>query len=52
MQRLGGKILEMKGVTKKWDDLYLLKDFDYNLLKKGERIGIIGKNGVRKIHRF
>lgn len=47
MQRLGGKILEMKGVTKKWDDLYLLKDFDY-IFKKGERIGIIGKNGVGK----
>ena len=47
MQRLGGKILEMKGVTKKWDDLYLLKDFDY-IFKKGERIGIVGKNGVGK----
>jgi len=47
MQRLGGKILEMKGVTKKWDDLYLLKDFDY-IFKKGERIGIIGKNGIGK----
>ena len=47
MQRLGGKILEMRGVTKKWDNLFLLKDFDY-IFKKGERIGIIGKNGVGK----
>ena len=47
MQRLGGKILEMRGVTKTWDNLVLLKDFDY-IFKKGERIGIIGKNGVGK----
>ena len=47
MQRLGGKILEMKGVTKKWDNQFILKDFDY-IFKKGERIGIIGKNGVGK----
>ena len=47
MQRLGGKILEMRGVTNKWDNLFLLKDFDY-IFKKGERIGIIGKNGVGK----
>jgi len=47
MQRLGGKILEMKGVTKKYGDQFVLKDFDY-IFKKGERIGIIGKNGVGK----
>lgn len=47
MQRLGGKILEMKSVTKKYDDKILLKDFDY-IFKKGERIGIIGKNGIGK----
>jgi ATP-binding cassette subfamily F protein uup len=47
MQRLGGKILEMRGVSKKYDHQYLLKDFDY-IFKKGERIGIIGKNGIGK----
>lgn len=47
MQRLGGKILEMKGVTKKYDNYLILKDFDY-IFKKGERIGIIGKNGIGK----
>ena len=47
MQRLGGKILEMKAVSKRFDDQVVLKDFDY-IFKKGERIGIIGKNGVGK----
>ena len=47
MQRLGGKILEMDGVSKSYGDMTVLKDFDY-IFKKGERIGIIGKNGIGK----
>ena len=47
MQRLGGKILEMDRVTKSYGDTIILKDFDY-IFKKGERIGIIGKNGIGK----
>ena len=47
MQRLGGKILEMDRVSKSYDDTIILKDFDY-IFKKGERIGIIGKNGIGK----
>lgn len=47
MQRLGGKILEMDRVSKSYGDLTILKDFDY-IFKKGERIGIIGKNGIGK----
>jgi len=47
MNRLGGKILEMKKVYKSYDDLVLLKGFDYTF-QKGERIGIVGKNGVGK----
>ena len=47
MQRLAGKILEMKAVSKRFDDQVVLNDFDY-VFKKGERIGIIGKNGVGK----
>lgn len=47
MQRLGGKILEMKAVSKRFDGQVVLNDFDY-VFKKGERIGIIGKNGVGK----
>ena len=47
MSRLGGKIVEMKKVYKSYGDLPMLKGFDYNF-SKGERIGIIGKNGVGK----
>lgn len=47
MNRLGGKIVEMKKVYKSYGDLPILKGFDYSF-SKGERIGIIGKNGVGK----
>ncbi len=47
MQRLGGKILEMDRVSKSYGDTVVLKDFEY-IFKKGERIGIIGKNGIGK----
>ncbi len=47
MQRLGGKILEMDNVSKSFGDLVVLKDFDY-VFKRGDRIGLIGKNGVGK----
>lgn len=47
MQRLGGKILEMSNVSKSYDGLNVLRDFDY-VFKRGERIGLIGKNGVGK----
>ena len=46
-QRLGGKILEMYNVSKHYGDLAVLRDFDY-VFKRGERIGLIGKNGVGK----
>jgi len=46
-QRLGGKILEMYNVNKAYDGVSVLKDFDY-VFKRGERIGLIGKNGVGK----
>ena len=46
-QRLGGKILEMYNVTKTYDDVTVLRDFDY-VFKRGERIGLIGRNGVGK----
>ena len=47
MTRLGGKILELKKVYKAYGDLTILKGFDYTF-KKGERIGVVGKNGVGK----
>jgi ATP-binding cassette subfamily F protein uup len=45
--RLGGKVLELKKVYKNYGDKTILKGFDYTF-KKGERIGIVGKNGVGK----
>ena len=47
MSRVGGKILELKKVYKSYGDLTILSGFDYTF-KNGERIGIIGKNGVGK----
>lgn len=47
MSRLGGKVVEMKKVYKHYGDKTILKGFDYTF-SKGERIGIIGKNGVGK----
>ena len=47
MNRLGGKIAELKKVYKSFGDKVILKGFDYTF-KKGERIGIVGKNGAGK----
>lgn len=47
MNRLGGKIAELKKVYKSYGDKVILKGFDYTF-KKGERIGIVGKNGAGK----
>ncbi|MFK8266172.1 ABC-F family ATP-binding cassette domain-containing protein [Capnocytophaga cynodegmi] len=47
MERLGSKIVEFHNVSKKFDELTILNKFDYNFIR-GERIGIIGKNGTGK----
>src|SRR6185437_6733197 len=47
MTRMGGKVLEMKKVYKSYGDKVILKGFDYTF-KKGERVGIVGKNGTGK----
>lgn len=47
MSRIGGKILELKKVNKAYGPLQILKGFDYTF-KRGERIGIVGPNGVGK----
>lgn len=47
MNRLGSKILEFEYINKAYEDKVLLKDFAYTF-KRGERIGIVGKNGVGK----
>ncbi|MCU0348047.1 MAG: ABC-F family ATP-binding cassette domain-containing protein [Saprospiraceae bacterium] len=46
-QRLGGKILELHYVSKAYGPLKLIEDFHYKF-KKGEKVGIVGKNGVGK----
>jgi ATP-binding cassette subfamily F protein uup len=47
MERLGSKIIEFHNVAKAFEDNIILDGFDYTF-KKGERIGIIGKNGTGK----
>ncbi len=47
MERLGSKILELHKISKSFDDKLILDQFDY-VFKRGERIGIIGKNGTGK----
>ena len=47
MNRLGGKVAELKKVYKSYDEKVILRGFDYTF-KKGERIGIIGQNGAGK----
>jgi ATP-binding cassette subfamily F protein uup len=47
MERMGSKVLECHKLHKSFNELTILKGFEYNFLK-GERIGIIGKNGTGK----
>ncbi|GAC1448564.1 MAG: ABC-F family ATP-binding cassette domain-containing protein [Chitinophagaceae bacterium] len=47
MTRLGGKVAELKKVYKSYGDKVILKGFDYTF-KKGDRIGVVGKNGAGK----
>lgn len=47
MTRLGGKILELKKVYKSFGDKIILKGFDYTF-KRGERVGVVGRNGAGK----
>lgn len=47
MSRMGGKVLELEHISKAYDDTVILDDFSYSFVK-GERIGILGKNGVGK----
>lgn len=47
MTRMGNKIVELKNIHKSFSDNVILNDFSYSF-SKGERIGIIGKNGAGK----
>ncbi|MBQ7062759.1 MAG: ABC-F family ATP-binding cassette domain-containing protein [Bacteroidales bacterium] len=46
-ERIGGKILEMYNVCKSLGGRKLIDDFSYTF-KKGERIGVVGPNGIGK----
>lgn len=47
MNRIGGKVLEMNNVFKSFGEINLIEDFSY-IFKKGERAGVIGRNGSGK----
>ncbi|MDR1180775.1 MAG: ABC-F family ATP-binding cassette domain-containing protein [Bacteroidales bacterium] len=46
-ERIGNKILEINNLNFRFDNQIILDDFSY-IFKKGERCGIIGKNGSGK----
>lgn len=45
--RLGKKIIELKDVSKTFDGKCVIKDFTYTVVR-GDRIGIVGNNGMGK----
>ncbi|TDP60736.1 ABC-F family ATP-binding cassette domain-containing protein [Flavobacterium dankookense] len=47
MERMGSKIIELHKLFKKFKDKVILDNFTYDF-QRGERIGIIGKNGTGK----
>ena len=47
MERLGTKIVELVKVSKSYEDKIILDQFNY-MFQRGERVGIIGKNGTGK----
>ena len=47
MERMGSKIIELHKISKKFKDQVILDNFDFDF-QRGERIGIIGKNGTGK----
>ena len=46
-ERIGNKIIEIQHVSKSFKDKIIVKEFNYTF-KKGDRIGIVGKNGMGK----
>jgi ATP-binding cassette subfamily F protein uup len=47
MSRMGGKIVELHNISKKYDNKVLLDKFSYKF-QRGERVGIVGRNGIGK----
>ncbi|SOD19961.1 ABC-F family ATP-binding cassette domain-containing protein [Pedobacter xixiisoli] len=47
MARQGNKILELENINQSFNDKTIIEDFSY-VFKKGDRIGLAGKNGTGK----
>lgn len=47
MARQGNKILELENIKQSFDDKKIINDFTY-VFKRGDRIGLAGKNGTGK----
>jgi ABC transport system ATP-binding/permease protein len=47
VSRLGSKIIELQNISKGFGDRELLRDFEY-AFRRGDRIGVVGKNGMGK----
>ncbi|MGG7662202.1 ABC-F family ATP-binding cassette domain-containing protein [Dyadobacter sp. BHUBP1] len=45
--RLGSKIIELENISKGFGDRQLIKNFEYTF-RRGDRIGVVGKNGMGK----
>ncbi len=45
--RLGKKIIELYNVSKSFGDLKIIENFSYKF-KRGERVGVVGRNGTGK----
>lgn len=45
--RLGNKVLEIKSISKSFEDKVILKDFSY-IFNRTEKLGVIGRNGTGK----
>ncbi len=44
---IGNKIFEAKGISKSYDDLLIVKDFEY-VFARYEKMGVVGNNGTGK----
>lgn len=46
-ERLGGKVIEARNLTKRFGEKPIVEHFNYSF-KRGDRVGIVGPNGIGK----